>query len=263
MIAVIAGLMSCGKDKNSTVDVSFVSVTADGGSDTGTTALTLTFDKEVAGLNPGNITIAENTATKGTLTAKGNGVYELGLSNITSQGTITVTVAKEGYIFTPESRTATVYPTHLLTKIEYIGGNTDTRHEYFTELTTEYGYIEFHANDCYTLGTTYSAGSSALVVNCQFEKTLDKYEVALAIWGGEENTTMSLGYVTDPADIDSYVKITDINYSTIEGVHITEYTVSLSGAKNLPATAYLTLHFTSPESWHNNSFTKIIVTPVE
>jgi hypothetical protein len=91
--------------------VAFSTLTADGFSTATTTKLTLTFDKDITGLGAGDITLTANStdATKGTLTKTGTGVYELGVSEITSGGEITVSVAKTGYAITPTSKQVTIY----------------------------------------------------------------------------------------------------------------------------------------------------------
>jgi hypothetical protein len=90
------------------VPVTFVSVTADGSDTDDTTKLTLKFNKDIAELAEGDITLdAGNTgAVKGSLTPKGTGTYDLPLTNITAAGTVRVTVRKSGYHFEPESRSA-------------------------------------------------------------------------------------------------------------------------------------------------------------
>ena len=95
-----------------TVTVAFSSVAANGSATVTTTKLTLTFDKDIAGLAAADITLtAGSTGTaKGALTkAAGTGVYELAVSGITSGGQITVAAAKSGYSFTPGSRNVTVF----------------------------------------------------------------------------------------------------------------------------------------------------------
>src|SRR5574344_616571 len=76
---VTLSVTSCNNDDDASdvVKVAFKSVESDGESEKATTTkLTLTFDKEIAGLTADNITLSEG-ATKGALTSKGEGVYEL------------------------------------------------------------------------------------------------------------------------------------------------------------------------------------------
>ncbi len=85
--------------------ITFNSVTANGTNGTvSTTALTLTFSADVAGLSAADLTLTG--ATKGVLTKTGTGVYTLGITGITvpNGSNITVAVAKSGFIFTPSSQ---------------------------------------------------------------------------------------------------------------------------------------------------------------
>ncbi|GHT73587.1 hypothetical protein FACS1894124_2190 [Spirochaetia bacterium] len=93
------------------VAAAFTGVTADGGATTATTTkLTLTFDKDISGLEEDDITLSGITgATKGALTPKGSGVYELPISSITASETVTVSVTKTGYNISGGSQTAQVY----------------------------------------------------------------------------------------------------------------------------------------------------------
>jgi hypothetical protein len=84
----------------SNISANFSGLSADGSSTATTTKLTLTFDKDIAGLSAGDISLTPNNtgAAKGTLTKLGGtGVYELALSGITQSGEITVAVSKSGY----------------------------------------------------------------------------------------------------------------------------------------------------------------------
>lgn len=257
VLAAATVLASCGDDNKNNetpdVDVAFESVTADGASNTTTTTLTLTFDKKVEGLSAADIT-TESTVTKGALTDKGDGVYELALTKVSTEGEITVGVAKTGYKFTPASKKVTVF-SGPLTEINYIGADAATAPAYFTSLTAGTAYVDFHANKFYTLGSNASASSCALIVNRQFAKSLNNYAVNFSITGQELATvTMSVGYMTDLTDLASYVKIKDLEYGG-EG----DYSISLSDAKDLPATTYFAIHYKADGAWLNNSFSKIIV----
>ena len=92
-----------------TTDVAFSSLAANGSATASTTALTLTFNQDIAGLGTDDITVTG--ATKGTLTkASGTGVYTLAISSITvaDKGTVNVAVAKTGFVFTPANRDVAV-----------------------------------------------------------------------------------------------------------------------------------------------------------
>jgi hypothetical protein len=92
--------------------VTFSSLTADGSATATTTKLTLTFNKDIAGLTAADIILAPGTtgAQKGELTKlTGTGVYELVLGSITRTGQVSVSVAKSGYTVSGGPKTAPVY----------------------------------------------------------------------------------------------------------------------------------------------------------
>jgi hypothetical protein len=90
--------------------VSFVSLTANGSSTAATNKLTFTLDQNISGLTASDISLnAGSTGTvKGSLGALGSGVYELGVSGVSSGGNITMTVTKTGYDISPPSRNVAV-----------------------------------------------------------------------------------------------------------------------------------------------------------
>lgn len=94
---------------NGPAGIAFSDLTANGASLTFTTTkLTLTFDEAVTGLTAEDITLSEGI-TKGMVTDKGYGVYELTVSGVKAEGSVTVTVSKTGYMFTPASRDVAVF----------------------------------------------------------------------------------------------------------------------------------------------------------
>jgi hypothetical protein len=93
------------------IDVSFTSLTANGSSAELTTKLTLTFDKDITGLAVADITLNAGStgAVKGALNKTGTGIYDLTVSNITAGGTVSVSVAKSGYVITGGPKNIAVY----------------------------------------------------------------------------------------------------------------------------------------------------------
>ena len=92
--------------------VAFASLAADGSATATTTVLTLTFNRDIPGLSAADMTITPAmyyNVTKGQLTAKGGGVYELALNGITEGGQLIVTVSKKGYIISPPSQAVPVF----------------------------------------------------------------------------------------------------------------------------------------------------------
>ncbi|WP_162504584.1 hypothetical protein [Treponema endosymbiont of Eucomonympha sp.] len=105
------------KARAPTVAVRFLSLAANGGETAGTTALTLTFDKAIAGLSAEDITLTDDGYTgirAGALTAAG-AVYTLAVSGTTRNGFVSVKIAKAGYAFPPEdTRSVQVYLTPIV-----------------------------------------------------------------------------------------------------------------------------------------------------
>jgi hypothetical protein len=89
----------------------FIDLTADGSTTATTTRLTLTFDMDVEGLAVSDITLDAGStgAIKTVLVSVGNGVYELGLSNITATGMINVSVLKSDYTINGGPKQITVF----------------------------------------------------------------------------------------------------------------------------------------------------------
>jgi fibronectin type 3 domain-containing protein len=89
-------------------EVTFTGLTANGSSTQTTTQLTLTFSQAITGLTASDITLSGMTVNKGTLSGSGP-TYTLGISGVTTDGTLSVAVAKSGYIISDSSKTVTVY----------------------------------------------------------------------------------------------------------------------------------------------------------
>ncbi|GHT46390.1 hypothetical protein AGMMS49936_05240 [Endomicrobiia bacterium] len=90
--------------------VAFNTLTANDSASATTTTLTLTFSEPITGLTASHITIIPNGTgtTKGVLTGSGT-TYQLTVTGITSDGTITVAVSNPpGYTITPASKTVAV-----------------------------------------------------------------------------------------------------------------------------------------------------------
>ncbi|MDR3283781.1 MAG: hypothetical protein LBS97_01215 [Treponema sp.] len=99
------------KKSGERIAVTFTSAEADGSATATTTKLTLTFSQDITGLSTDDISITANATgtTKGVLTAKTGGVYELTVTGLELSGSITVKVEKYGYAFTPLSQGVAVF----------------------------------------------------------------------------------------------------------------------------------------------------------
>jgi formylglycine-generating enzyme required for sulfatase activity len=117
------GLMS---DLPLTADIAaaFTNLTADGSAAVMTTKMTLTFDKDIDGLSEDDISFDAGStgAIKGALTKTGTGVYELAVNGIKAEGSVTVTVSKEGYAISGGSKTVTVYHLTIVIEMVYVPG---------------------------------------------------------------------------------------------------------------------------------------------
>nr|AGS53508.1 hypothetical protein [uncultured bacterium contig00055] len=97
---------------NSTMQaVAFEGVSANGSASSTTTLLTLTFSDDIAGLVAGDVTLNAGStgATKGALNRIGVGTYTLGVSGITAAGSVSVGVAKAGFIISGSPQSASVF----------------------------------------------------------------------------------------------------------------------------------------------------------
>jgi hypothetical protein len=90
-----------GSQGNNDNEVEFTYLSADSYSSQ-PSKLTLTFDKDIDGLSADDITLNPGTtgAIKGTLTRISTGRYELTISGITAEGSISVSVSRSGYTIT-------------------------------------------------------------------------------------------------------------------------------------------------------------------
>jgi len=91
--------------------VNFTDLKADGSATAATTKLTLTFDKDIDGLSAADVIMDAGTtgAIIGGLTKTGQGVYELAVAGISSDGSVAVAVSKSGYNISGGPKTVTVY----------------------------------------------------------------------------------------------------------------------------------------------------------
>jgi len=96
-------------DSSGNASVAFSSLGQDGSSTKTTTQLTLNFSQVIDGLSANDITLSGvDGVTKGTLSGVGPS-YTLPISGVTTNGTLTVSVAKSGYTISGSSKTTTIY----------------------------------------------------------------------------------------------------------------------------------------------------------
>ena len=121
LLLALAGLTlttACDKEENGEKDdkinVSFLNLSADGSNTYGSTSLlTLEFNRPIEGLTADDISLnaGQTGARKGKLTEVNDGVYELTVTDIKAKGTITATVERDGYRFSPNAKSVTAYYT--------------------------------------------------------------------------------------------------------------------------------------------------------
>ncbi|MDR1363146.1 MAG: DUF6273 domain-containing protein, partial [Spirochaetaceae bacterium] len=158
----------------------FNGVTADGTAGASpTTKLTLTFDKDIAGLNENDITItAGNTGTvkEGPLHRTATGTYELPVSGVKAAGTVTVGVAKNGCRIDPASKTVQVYYPAAEFQSVTANGATGTATTTTLTLTFDKDIAGLNENDI-----TITAGSTGTTRGTLSKKTAaGTYELAVS-----------------------------------------------------------------------------------
>ena len=101
------------------VEAVFTGLSANGSTTATTTALTLTFDKDIEGLAAADITLngGSTGAVKGALQKIGTGIYTLNVTGITAGGTVTASAVKTGYSITGGPKTVQVYYHTQVTEI--------------------------------------------------------------------------------------------------------------------------------------------------
>jgi len=103
--------------------IELMDITANGNYSFPTTQLTLTFDRAVPNLSASDITVTG--ATKGFLSGSGT-IYYLSLTDIqvSSGQNITISLNKAGYLFTPSSKSVTVYKQPVMFSLSANGSDT-------------------------------------------------------------------------------------------------------------------------------------------
>ena len=160
ILTIIAiGFVGCPEtDRNGDISATFTGLTANGSSTETTTKLTLTFDRDIDGLEAVDITLSGSTgATKGALNRTGTGVYELTVTGITSSGQLTVTVSKSGYVSGSLSVNVYYYVTPEPTQVAFSnltadGSSTETTTK--LTLTFDKDIANFAATDITLSGST-------------------------------------------------------------------------------------------------------------
>jgi formylglycine-generating enzyme required for sulfatase activity len=158
--------------------VGFTGLTADGSSTVTTAKLTLTFDKDIAGLSAADIHLGAGVtgAVKDSLARTGRGVYELTVSGITRSGRVTVSVSKRGYYIGNYERQ--VYVSVPVKPLQFISLTADgSESGRTTKLTLTFGQdiIESALDE----GITLNAGTTGAARRWPVRIDEGVYEVAL------------------------------------------------------------------------------------
>jgi len=155
ILLVFGMVMSCGPvEEEELIDVTFVSAVANGSASATTTSLTLTFDQQITGLLASDISLSGATVTKGSLTGGSGGVYNLGISGVKADGTLSVSVTKKGYKITGSPKTADI----KISDADKLKIAIDTATTYFGEYGTTYklGAAQTETNEFITIEKTAS-----------------------------------------------------------------------------------------------------------
>lgn len=235
------------------VAAAFSSAVADGNAaSASTTKVTLTFDKDIAGLATSDITITANGtgATRGTLTkVAGTGVYELTLTGITSSGSIGVAVAKAGYTFTPSSITtvAVVFYEIPVTFNSAVADGTDgSATTTKVTLTFDKDITELAASDI-----TITAGSTGATAGALTRTGSGVYELTLTGITQSGNITIGVaksGYAITPNSIANvavvYYQAPVVTVTRTSALGVYKYTVLIDGSA--PGESYDLYIFNAP-----------------
>jgi formylglycine-generating enzyme required for sulfatase activity len=205
--------------------IAFSNLAADGSTATTTSKLTLTFDKDLDGLSAADLTLDATTtgAEKGTLTRTGTGMYDLALSGITATGTVTLSVAKAGYVISPTSKTAEVLYTPEIVQVAFSGlaadGSTTTT---TTKLTLTF---DKDIEDLSAADLTLDAASTGVEKGTLTKTGTGSYELALSGVAASGTVTLSVvktGYVISPtsktAEVYFYLPPGDMETYSADGI---------------------------------------------
>ena len=138
MLAVLLAfglVLSCGPGgEDETIDVTLVSVVANGSTSVTSSSLTITFDKAIDGLAAGDITLSGVAVTKGALNSENAPVYNLAISGVTEEGDLNVAVAKKGFKIDGSPKTAKI----ILSDADKAKLAAEKASKYFGEYKTTY-----------------------------------------------------------------------------------------------------------------------------
>lgn len=110
-LALTVGITACNDDDGGDTGIGFQEFTANGSATETTGTLSFLLTDDIEGLNSDDITLAGGGTgiIKGDLTSAGSGRYDMGVTGIVSSGSVTATISKAGYKFSPSSRSVNVY----------------------------------------------------------------------------------------------------------------------------------------------------------
>jgi hypothetical protein len=157
-----------GGDNKDTKKAAFTALGANGeAGKTTTTELTLTFDKDIAGLGAGDIKISADStnpakaSVNGVVTRIETGVYRLPIT-VSEAGIISVTVSRSGYSISGSPKTVTVHWSPAVAAVDFTGlsANGADGAQATTELTLNFDKDIENLN---TIDVTLNAGSTGAV----------------------------------------------------------------------------------------------------
>jgi len=223
---------------DSSRDITFISVSANGQPSQNTSQLTLTFDKSIPGFVASDITLSGVPGvTRGTLSGSGP-TYTLDISGFTSGGTLSVSVAKAGYTITGSPKTTTIYfdPNVSFTSVSANGHSMQTSNQ--LTLTFDKAIPGLAASDI-TLsgmsvtrgalggsGPTYTLNISGVTSNGTLSVSVSKAGYNIS---GSPKTTSVFFYNPPPTTA-------TVTYVSNGGSAVTSQTVNIGSQINLPTT---------------------------
>lgn len=211
------------------LDVDFNSITANGDANTATTELLITFDKKLPMLKKEDFTVTG--ATIKNLTNK-DSVYKLEISDITvgNNEEVTVSIAKNGYVFTPSERKVSV--NKMLTGTVSISGSLTVAEKLTANIkgTNNTGTLSYQwKRGSVNVGTgqTYTTTTDDIGYNITCEVTSDKEGGLISAKSGlitkkEQNNSGSgsgssstVGGTIDYVDINTNTNVPEQNVKPI------------------------------------------------
>jgi hypothetical protein len=241
----------------STTTVNFNNAISNTVAGTTTTALILEFNPGIS-LVAGDINFSGGTtgATKGSLSGSGNGqTWTLNISGVSSGGSVTVTIIKDGYTFNPASRQATVYYGSASGSVSFTGvtASSSTPGGTTTSLT-----LNFNASvpGGLTINDITLAGVSGLTPGSLSPNTSSSsytLPISLQLGGGTLTVTVNKsGVITQSHTIEITRAINIVSVTVNGSISETTTTLNVSLSESITGLDETNIHFSSSSAGLGN-----------